>query len=58
MGRRQIRWERYPLKPDEMIRDACALTHRSLSAGEWKRFLGGEARRETCAASSRVPLGR
>jgi WD40 repeat protein len=48
VGRRRIRWERYPLMAAEMIRRSCGLVQRNLDALEWARFMGGDPRRDTC----------
>jgi WD40 repeat protein len=48
VGRRRIRWERFPLVAAEMIRNSCALVQRNLDPIEWARFLGTEPRRDTC----------
>lgn len=53
VGRRRIRWERYPLAPSEVIAKACTYVQRNMEAIEWTRFMGDEPRRETCPAVSR-----
>ena len=51
VGRRRIRWERYPLSAAAMIARACTLVQRNLETIEWARFMGGEPRRDTCPAA-------
>lgn len=53
VGRRRIRWERYPLTRDAVIAKACALVQREMEPIEWSRFMGGEPRRHTCPAGAR-----
>ena len=48
VGRRRIRWERYPLVAAELIRESCGRVQRNMSALEWERFMGGGGRRDTC----------
>jgi WD40 repeat protein len=48
VGRRRIRWERFPLSAAEMIRNGCALVQRNMDPLEWARFMGEEPRRDTC----------
>jgi hypothetical protein len=48
VGRRRIRWERYPLTAAEMLREACTFVQRNMNAPEWARFMGDEPERETC----------
>ena len=55
VGRRRLRWERYPLSPDAMMAKACTFVQRNLEAIEWARFMGDEPRRDTCPAG---PLAR
>jgi WD40 repeat protein len=49
VGRRRIRWERYPLSAAALIKDACAFVQRNMNEIEWPRFMGDEPRRDTCA---------
>ncbi len=53
VGRRQIRWERYPLDAGEMIGNACTFTRRGLTPLEWTRFFGDEKQRDICPAVGR-----
>ena len=48
IGRRRIRWERYPLSAEALIKDACAFVQRNMDEIEWARFMGEEPRRDTC----------
>jgi WD40 repeat protein len=49
VGRRRIRWERYPLAAAVLIKDACAFVQRNMNEIEWARFMGDEPQRDTCA---------
>ena len=55
VGRRRIRWERYPLSAAALINDACGYVQRNLDALEWARFMGDEPRRETCPGAGKYP---
>jgi len=47
-GWRHIRTERLPLRPNDLIEDACARVARNLTPEEWSRYLGDSPFRETC----------
>jgi WD40 repeat protein len=53
VGRRRIRWERYPLSAEALIKDACGYVQRNLDALEWARFMGDEPQRETCPGAGK-----
>jgi WD40 repeat protein len=52
VGRRRIRWERYPLAAAELIRESCARVQRNMGPLEWARFMGQDPRRETCSGAT------
>jgi WD40 repeat protein len=39
----------WPLRPDDLIGQACRRLARNLTVEEWRRYVGGEPYRETCA---------
>ena len=55
VGRRRIRWERYPLSAEALIAEACGYVQRNLDALEWARFMGDEPRRATCPSAGKRP---
>jgi hypothetical protein len=53
VGRRRIRWERYPLAASAMIEKACTVVQRNMEPLEWARFMSPEPRRDSCALAAR-----
>lgn len=47
-GMENVRLERIPLQPDDLIADACDRVGRNLTAEEWARYFPGAAYRPTC----------
>jgi WD40 repeat protein len=48
VGRRRIRWERYPLSASQLLTQACAFVQRNMNEIEWARFIGDGPRGDTC----------
>jgi WD40 repeat protein len=54
VGVRNIRLERYPLKAEDMAREACSWVGRNLTELEWSRYLGHLPYRDTCTELNRA----
>jgi len=54
VGVRDIRLERYPLKAEDMAREACSWVGRNLTELEWSRYLGHQPYRATCTELNRA----
>ena len=54
VGRRRIRWERYPLSAAGLIAEVCGRVRRNMSAIEWARFMKDEPPRDTCPGAGQA----
>ena len=54
VGIRNIRLERYPLKAEDMAREACSWVGRNFTELEWSRYLGQLPYRATCTGLNRA----
>jgi WD40 repeat protein len=48
VGNKHIRLERFPLRVQDLIEDACARVGRNLTAAEWSRYMEDTPYRVTC----------
>ena len=48
VGNKHIRLERFPLRAQDLIEDACARVGRNLTEAEWSRYMEDTPYRVTC----------